>query len=147
VLSLLPLAWIVECDGPTSPDAYAADASIRIRALATGRPAGTDGRIFAALLALLARFAHMPVRLCLSVTQLVAMMIAVAPDLINAELADACTKVVEALRDVGDVRAEAATSEDSPRARAAVFAEFAKEIHGTFIAAEQFALTAALFEK
>jgi hypothetical protein len=147
VLSLLPLAWIVECDGPAGPDAYAADASVRIQALGTARPAGTDRRVFDAVLELLGRFADMPVRLCLSVTQLVAIMIAIAPDLINAELAGACRRVVEALRDVGDVRAEAARCEDSPRARAAVFAEFAKEIHGTFIAAEQLALTVALFDK
>jgi hypothetical protein len=36
-------------------------------------------------------------------------------------------------------------SRDSPQLRAAIFVEFAKEIHGTFIAAEQISMNDSLF--
>jgi hypothetical protein len=72
-------------------------------------------------------------------------LLAIAPDLINPDLANACRGVIESLKEVESFERVTENTRDSPQLRAAIFVEFAKEIHGTFIAAEQLSVNGALF--
>jgi hypothetical protein len=144
VLSLVPLAWMVECEGWYSPDVYIAEASRTIKALGIDRPIGRNPEPFRRLIGLLTKFREIPLELVLSLTKVISMMLAIAPDLINADLAAACALVIGSLREVESFEPATESTPDSPQLRAAIFVEFAKEIHGTFIAAE-LALTASLF--
>jgi hypothetical protein len=137
---------MVECEGSFAPDVYAADASRRIRAFGIDRPIGQNPEPFRKLIGLLTKFKDVPYELLLSLTKVISMMLAIAPDLINADLAAACAVVIESLREVESFEPVTESTRDSPSLRAAIFVEFAKEIHGTFIAAEQLVLTASLFD-
>ena len=142
ILSLIPPKWLHQSDGTSSTDAYIVDATNRICSYGP-RPHASDANsynntIFSALLAMFQRFSSLTVHVALELTKLLSTYMAIAPDLINSNFAEAFNSVVSNYSDVESFSTEIREdTTDSPQLRASILAEFGKEIHGTFIASEK----------
>ncbi|OHS99128.1 hypothetical protein TRFO_34535 [Tritrichomonas foetus] len=164
ILSLVPLQWLLQCEGSSGTEAYVTDSIQRIDVLGIRRKpenesnqnsshdnikndqvkvsdnngASGNSDIFIKLLTVFKRFDTLSIHIALLLTQVLAYYFAIAPDLINTDLADAFKAAVNKY---SDVEAFSLTfnenTNDSPELRAAILSEFAKEIHGTFIASEK----------
>lgn len=142
ILSLIPPQWLLKSEGTSSTDAYVTDATNRICSNGP-RPKiddenGSGTIIFSTLLSMFRRFSSLTVHVDLELTKLLSTYIAIAPDLINTEFADAFKTVISNYSDVERFSNEINDDTvDSPELRASILAEFGKEIHGTYIASEK----------
>jgi hypothetical protein len=133
MLSVLPPEWLSVGD----MEAYETDAAGRVRFFGVERPEGRNPEVFAAVLDLFRRFKAIPIALGLSVTQVITYFVSVAPDVIAGGLADAYAAVVAEFAGIKEIELGQEPGEDSPQFRAAVLAEFGKEVHATFVAVER----------
>jgi len=129
VLGCLPSGWLIECDGPTSLDAYISDAMDRITVI--GNWKGENEEIVPSIVRLLQKFDDLPLDLCLSFTQLIVIFAAASPNIINEELIENFKSAVEHYANVETFSLPDGTEGDSPEVRAAILAEFGKELHST----------------
>lgn len=141
ILSFIPPQWLVQSEGTSSTDAYITDATNRISSLGP-RPdrseINSNNNIFPTLLSMFRRFSSLTVHVDLELTKLLSMFMALAPDLINTDFAEAFKSVVSNYNDVESISNEIKEDAlDSPQLRASILAEFGKEIHGTFVASEK----------
>lgn len=145
VLSILPIEWLVGCEGSGGMDAYESDAVSRIGYFGSARPVGKNADLFSAVVAILPLFKTMPISMCLALTKVITLFVSVAPDLIGDELVETFRKVVASFDEVKSL--EVATTEftDTVESRAVILAEFAKELHTTFVAAEKVRSTKTMF--
>lgn len=134
ILYLIPSGWLVEADGSTSTEAYESDASNRL-SLFDQIQNGENDILFPHVIALLKTFDKLSLSLCLTLTHVITLYISICPYLINTELADAFSEAVTKYQQVTTFSVPNENSVDSPEVRAAILAEFGKEIHATFIAA------------
>ncbi|OHT00129.1 hypothetical protein TRFO_08126 [Tritrichomonas foetus] len=137
VLSLLPPEWLVQIDGSTAMEAYETDAMTRINFYGIRRAQGTDKNIFGDILNILSNFKSQSMTLCLSLSELILMILANAPDLISTDLAKAYEAAVKQYSDVPYFQMPMREFADTKEVRAAILTEFGKEIHATFIASEK----------
>lgn len=151
VLSLLPPEWLVQIDGSSAMEAYETDAITRINFYGSKnskRSKGTEQKencIFIHILKLLSKFKEQSISLALSLSQLILMILANAPDLISDDLAESYKSAVEQYKEVPFFQIQALKSHDSPEFRAAILTEFGKEIHATFIASEKIKMNLDMF--
>lgn len=151
VLSLLPPEWLVQVDGSSAMEAYESDAITRINFYGTKnnkRSVGTDNKdkcVFIHILNLLSKFKEQSISLALSLSQLILMILANAPDLISDDLAKSYESAVEQYKEVPFFQMESLKYPDSPEFRAAILTEFGKEIHATFIASEKIKVNLSMF--
>jgi len=136
VLSLLPPEWLVELNGSSSMECYEYDAASRIELFGPQRE-GNNVDLIHHLLGLFIRFKSLPLSLCLSITQLIALMIAAEPTLVSSQLVNTFESVVHEYKDVQRFENPQERPADTPELRAFILSEFGKEIHSTFLAAEK----------
>ena len=137
VLSILPIEWLVGCEGSSGMDAYESDAMARINFYGSSRPAGTNSELFSAVVSVLALFKTLPIPVCLCLTKVITQFVSIAPDLIGDELVGTFQKVVASFDEVKSLQLPTDDFPDTPESRAGILAEFAKELHTTFVAAEK----------
>ncbi|KAH0788251.1 hypothetical protein GPJ56_007834 [Histomonas meleagridis] len=137
VLSNLPVEWLIQCDGSTSMESYQSDAVSRVLFFDGIRKDGNNKELFEQILGLLKRFNSISLTVCLSVTQLITEFVSIAPDLISKDLVDAYAVAIKQYANVPFFEMPNEKSSDCPEVRAAILAEFGKEIHTTFIAYEK----------
>jgi hypothetical protein len=140
VLSLIPPQWLVHGEGKYALDSYIADASARIDVFGGDRPNGRNSELWLHLLHFLKDFRQLPIKNCMALTGLITLALSIAPDLINADLADSIRCIVESFNEKESVSVPAVGDIDTVAVRTGLFVEFAKEIHATFIASEQSAM-------
>lgn len=137
ILSHLPAEWLIQCDGSTSIESYESDSFSRVLYYYGKRKDGHNTKLFEHVLGLFKRFKTISLSLCLSLTELITHFAAIAPDLISNELVSTYSDVIQQYSDVTNFEMPNEESNDSPEVRASILAEFAKEIHTTFIASEK----------
>lgn len=135
-LSCIPLTWLSESEGSTSLTSYENDAISRL-ALFPHRYEGDNSLLFSNLILLFSKFPSLPVQYALSLTQLIALFIAAAPDLICLELADAYQHVLNSYSDVTSFEIPKGELKDSPELRACILTELGKEVYATFMVSEK----------
>jgi hypothetical protein len=142
IAGLLPFAWGVRMSGEGTQhlSAYVADARARIEACGVHRRLNVgDCGVFGSLVRLLGQYQELSLRMAFDVTNLVGLFVAMAPDLVNGELARAVRVVVERFDGVEVGELPTFDSPDTPQLRAALFLEFVKEILATVLAAQEIA--------
>ena len=94
---------------------------------------------------LLSKFKDQSITLALSLSQLILMMLANAPDLISKDLAQSYEDAVKQYKEVPFFQIQTIETHDCPEFRAAILTEFGKEIHATFIASEKIKMNLDMF--
>ncbi|EAY14738.1 hypothetical protein TVAG_038460 [Trichomonas vaginalis G3] len=136
VLSFMPPSWLIEIDGSSSISAYEADAVNRINIISHVQ--GKNNDLFPHVAALLKNAKTMPLRELLSLTSVLSLFTAAESSLIGSCLAENFEAAVNQLSEVQIFELPSENSKDGPEVRAAILAEFGKEIHATFTAHEKF---------
>ena len=138
ILSFLPSQWLVVNDGPSSLESYEHDAITRMNSYTQRTEDGFNDEMYSRILYVLKEFQKLSISCALSITQLISILISIAPDLINDELANVVKEIIIPYKDVETVKiSNFSQLKDSKELRATILCEFAKEIHGTFIASEK----------
>ncbi|KAH0787364.1 hypothetical protein GPJ56_008716 [Histomonas meleagridis] len=138
ILSLLPSRWLGISEGSSSTESYAKDAVTRISSYGQRKnDENNNYNIYSYILNLFKDFQNLTINEILSVTQLISLIVSVAPDLINNELADAFKSVVAKYENVELFEIPKDMTKDTKELRAVLLCEFAKEIHSTFIMSEK----------
>ena len=137
VLSLLQPEWLIQNDGSSAMEAYENDAVSRINLYGQKRADGCGSNVFGIILSLLADFKGLSLSLCLSLSELILMLLANAPDLISTDLAKSYEQALSQYKEVPYFQMPIVKFSDTPEVRAAILTEFGKEIHATFIASEK----------
>jgi hypothetical protein len=146
ILSLIPPHWLAQSEGRYSLDAYAMDGVVKMEIY--GIDVAINGRnpiVYRHLVQILKGFSAISIQVCLSLTEVIGTFLAISPDLINEDLADSARCIVESFNGIEAIGVPKLDSPDTPQLRVALFVEFAKEVHGTFIAAEQIASRKLMF--
>jgi hypothetical protein len=129
ILRRIPSEWMIQSDS----EVYTTEADARINAFGGDRASGRNLVMYSHLLKILRQFRELPMQMCLSLTGLIALIVAVAPDLINNELADSIGNVVVSFAGVG-LNEVIALDQESSELRLMVFREFVKEVAATSVA-------------
>ncbi|OHS95330.1 hypothetical protein TRFO_38565 [Tritrichomonas foetus] len=152
VLSAIPPEWLLFDEGSASMKSYIDDASSRIVFMSNSidykklnndssenneRKNGQSDSVYDHLIKILSKFNKMSINAFLSLSEVIVLFVAFQPDLISKKLEEMFEDAVKQYESVHLVSLPTQGAEDSPEVRASLLAEFAKEIHATFIAAER----------
>jgi hypothetical protein len=140
ILGLLPANWKIVGEGTQNLSAYVTEARVRAALYAGKRPEGGESEVYGALVRLLGQYRELGLQMALEVLSLVSLFVAIAPDLVNEELAEAVRAVVGTFHGIELGETPRFDAPDTPELRAALFLEFVKEIAGTVIAARETAV-------
>lgn len=153
VLSLLPPEWLTQIEGTLAIKAYQTDAISRITYYEIDRKSlnvsesSNPKYIFPYVLSLLKTFKDQSIGLCLSLSELILMILAISPNLISDDLANTFREAIEPYKAVTSFEMPTTNCSDTPQLRASILAEFGKAIHATFTASEMLKSQMELFNK
>ena len=97
------------------------------------REDGVNRKVFGLVLRQLGRFEMLSLGMCVEITDFLLLLLAFAPDLMNKELVMSFEKAVKNYVNVRPVESMPCPIVDEKPVRAKILADFAKEIHATFV--------------